>query len=180
MSDRLPRSNSQSHLPNYGQGQSDDKNKDVDKKKDGAPSQSDKNTGQGHSDKNKAAPQLKSREEKKEKGASAAARKLVDSDESPSEDGAAQSKSKTLTSPRQKQSDNKEETANNKVPKLFLKNLGNAIASFASDRREMVISPRKKKEKRIQIRRIQIPALVLQPKAEERLLQKRLPPRERK
>ena len=69
MSDRLPRSNSQSQLPNYGQGQSDNK-KDVDKKKDGAPAQSDKNTGQGHSDKNKAAPQMKSKEEKKVKAPS--------------------------------------------------------------------------------------------------------------
>ena len=34
MTDRLP-SNTQSHLPNYGQGQPEDKNKDVDKKKDG-------------------------------------------------------------------------------------------------------------------------------------------------
>ncbi len=66
MSDRLPRSNSQSQLPNYGQGQSDNK-KDVDKKKDGAPAQSDKNTGQGHSDNNKAAPKMKSKEEKKGK-----------------------------------------------------------------------------------------------------------------
>lgn len=69
MSDRLPRSNSQSQLPNYGQGQSDNK-KDVGKKKDGAPAQSDKNTGQGHSDKNKAAPQMKSKEEKKVKAPS--------------------------------------------------------------------------------------------------------------
>ena len=67
MSDRLPRSNSQSHLPNYGPGQSDDKSKDVGNKKDGAPAKSDKNAGQGHSDKNKAAPQMKSREEKKVK-----------------------------------------------------------------------------------------------------------------
>jgi hypothetical protein len=66
MSDRLPRSNSQSQLPNYGQGQSDNK-KDVGKKKDGAPAQSDKNTGQAHSDKNKAAPKMKSKEEKKVK-----------------------------------------------------------------------------------------------------------------
>ena len=57
MTDRLP-SNPQSHLPNYGQGQPDDKNKDVGDKKDGAPGQSDKNTGQGHADKNKAAPQM--------------------------------------------------------------------------------------------------------------------------
>jgi hypothetical protein len=64
MSDRLPRSNSQSHLPNYGQGQPDDKNKDVGKKKDGATAQSDKNTGQGTSEKNKAEPQMKSKEKK--------------------------------------------------------------------------------------------------------------------
>ncbi len=169
MSDRLPRSNSQSHLPNYGQGQPDDKNKDVAKKKDGSPSQSDKHTGQGHADKNKAAPQMKSKEEKKVKapsesdsddggkapdtfgrlflgkGPSAVARKYGDSDESTSEDGAAQSDSKTLKSPRQQQPDKKEKTTNNKAPKAFLKNFGNAIASIASDRREMAISPRKTK-----------------------------------
>ena len=33
MTDRLSRSNSQSDLPNYGQGQQDDKNKDVGKKR---------------------------------------------------------------------------------------------------------------------------------------------------
>jgi len=33
MSDRLPRSNSQTHLPNYGQGQPNENNKEVDKKK---------------------------------------------------------------------------------------------------------------------------------------------------
>ena len=66
MSDRLPRSNSQSQLPNYGQDQSDNK-KDVDKKKDGATGQSEKNTGQGHSVKPKAAPKMKSKEEKKGK-----------------------------------------------------------------------------------------------------------------
>ena len=166
MTDRLPRSNSQSHLPNYGQDQSDNK-KDVDKKKDGATGQSDKNTGQGHSDKNKAAPKMKSKEEKKVKmpsardtdeegkvpdtfgrlflgkGPSVAARKFEGSDESSSEDGAGQSESKTLKSPRQQQSDKKEKTANNKVPKLSLKNLGNALASLASDRRDMAISPRK-------------------------------------
>jgi hypothetical protein len=69
MTDRLP-SNPQSHLPNYGQGQPDDKNKDVDKKKDGATGQSGKNAGQGHADKNKAAPQMKSKEGKKEKAPS--------------------------------------------------------------------------------------------------------------
>ena len=63
MTDRLP-SNTQSHLPNYGQGQPEDKNKDVDKKKDGAPGQSGKNAGQGHADKNQAAPQMKSKEKK--------------------------------------------------------------------------------------------------------------------
>ena len=67
MTDRLSRSNSQSDLPNYGQGQPDDKKKDVDKKKDGATGKSDKNTGQGHADKNKAPPQMKSKEEKKVK-----------------------------------------------------------------------------------------------------------------
>ena len=166
MTDRLPRSNSQSQLPNYGQDQSDTK-KDVDKKKDGAPAQSDKNTGQGHSDNNKAAPKMKSKEEKKVKtlnardpdeevnvpdtfgrlflgkGPSAAARKFEGSDESSSEDSAGQSESKTLKSPSQQQSDKKEKTANNKVPKLSLKNLGNALASLASDRRDMAISPRK-------------------------------------
>ena len=69
MTDRLP-SNPQSHLPNYGQGQPDDKNKDVDKKKHGATGQSGKNAGQGHADKNKAAPQMKSKEGKKEKAPS--------------------------------------------------------------------------------------------------------------
>lgn len=166
MSDRLPINNSKSNLSNYGQGQPDDKNKDVGKKKDGASGQSDKNTSQGHADKNKAAPQMKSKEEKKVKapsesdsddggkvpdtfgrlffgkGASAEARKFGDSDESSSEDGAAQSKGKTLKSPRQQQSDKKEKPTNNKVPKLSLKNLGNALASLASDRAEMTISPR--------------------------------------
>ncbi len=169
MNDRLPRSNSQSHLPNYGQGQPDDKNKDVDKKRDGALGQSDKNTGQGHSDKNKAAPQMKSKEDKKVKassesdsddgakvsdtfgrlflgkGASAIARKYEDSDESSSEDGAAQSKSKTLKSPRQQQSTGQEKNTKKNAPKLSLKNLGNALAGLASDRREMAISPRKTK-----------------------------------
>lgn len=168
MSDRLSRSNSQSDLNNYGQGQPDDKNKDVDKKKDGATGQSGKNAGQGTSEKNKAEPQMKSKERKEKapvksdsdhggkapdtfgrlflgKGASAVARKFGDSDESSSEDGAAQSKSKALKSPRQQQSDKKEKTANNKVPKLSLKNLGNALASLASDRPEMTISPRKTK-----------------------------------
>lgn len=167
MTDRLP-SNPQSHLPNYGQGQPDDKNKDVDKKKDGATGQSGKNNGQGHAEKNTAAPQMKSKEKKEKvpsesdsddggkvpdtfgrlflgKGASAAARKFGDSDESSSEDGAAQSKSKVLKSPRQQQSDKNEKTANNKAPKLSLKNLGNALASLASDRPEMTISPRKTK-----------------------------------
>ncbi len=69
--DRLSRSNSQSNLPNYGQGQSDDKNKDVGNKKDGAPAQVEKNIGQGPSDKNKAVPQMKSKEEKKVKTLSA-------------------------------------------------------------------------------------------------------------
>jgi len=168
MTDRLPRSNSQSQLPNYGQGQSDNK-KDVGKKKDGAPAQSDKNTGQGNSDNNKAAPKMKSKEEKKVKatsesdpvdevkvpdtfgrlflgkGASAVAKKYGDIDETSSEDTAGQSEGKKLKSPRQQQSDNKEKTENNKVPKLILKNIGNAIASIASDRREMTISPRKPK-----------------------------------
>jgi hypothetical protein len=53
MTDRLSRSNSQSDLNNYGQGQPDDKNKDVDKKKDGATGQSGKNAGQGTSEKTK-------------------------------------------------------------------------------------------------------------------------------
>jgi hypothetical protein len=166
MSDRLPRSNSQSHLPNYGQGQPDDKNKDVDKKKDGAPSQSGKNAGQGHADKNQAAPQMKSKEKKEKapsesdsdyggkapdtfgklflgKGASVAARKFGDSDESSSEDGAVQSKSKALKSPRQQQSDKK--PTNNKVPKLSLKNLGDSLASLASDLTDMKLSSRKTK-----------------------------------
>ncbi len=185
MTDRLPRSNSQSQLPNYGQGQSDNK-KDVDKKKDGAPAQSDKNTGQGHSDNNKAAPQMKSKEEKKgreptesglndgrggyganfeailfpgEPGGAKASntfermflgakpsqveQKLKNENESSSEDGAAQSESKALKSPRQQQPDNKEKSTNKKVSKISLKNIGNAIASLASDRAEMTISPRK-------------------------------------
>jgi len=166
MTDRLSKRDSQSNLPNYGQGQPDDKNKDVDKKKDGATGQSGKNTGQGHADKNQAAPQMKSKKKKEKassesdsdfggkapdtfgklflgKGASVAARKFGDSDESSSEDGAAQSKSKALKSPRQQQSDKK--PTNNKVPKLSLKNLGNARASLASDRPEITISPRKTK-----------------------------------
>ena len=169
MTDRLP-SNPQSHLPNYGQGQQDDKNKDVDKKKDGATGQSGKNTGQGHADKNQAAPQMKSKEKKEKatsesgsdhggkapdtfgrlflgKGASAAARKFGDSDESSSEDGAAQSKSKTLKSPRQQQTDKKEKTANNKVTIPTLKNLGNALAGLATDLNEMTLSSRKPKRK---------------------------------
>jgi len=167
MSDRLPRSNSQTHLPNYGQGQPNENNKEVDKKKDGAPARSDKNTGRGDSDKNKAVPQMKSKEEKKVKApsesdsddgakvpdtfgrlflgkdASALARKYEDSDESSFEEGAPKSEGKTLKSPRQQQSDNKEKTASNKVPKLSLKNLGNVLGSLVSDRREMAISPRK-------------------------------------
>lgn len=181
MSDRLPRSNSQSHLPNYGQGQPDDKSKDVAKKKDGAPSQSDKHTGQGYADKNKAAPQMKSKEEKKVKapsesdsddggkapdtfgrlflgkGASAAARKFGDSDESSSEDGVEQTKSNTLKSPRQQQSTGQEKNTKKNVPKLSLKNLGNALAGLASDRREMTVSPRKQTEKHIGIRRKSTP-----------------------
>lgn len=166
MTDRLP-SNPQSHLPNYGQGQQDDKNKDVDKKKDGATGQSGKNAGQGTSEKNKAEPQMKSKERKEKapsesdsdhggkapdtfgklflgKGASAAARKFGDSDESSSEDGAAQSKSNTLKSPRQQQPDKKEKTTNNKAPKAFLKNFGDAIARMSGPR-EMAISPRETK-----------------------------------
>ncbi len=64
MTDRLSKRDSQSNLPNYGQGQPDDKNKDVDKKKDGATGQSGKNAGQGTSEKNKAEPQMKSKERK--------------------------------------------------------------------------------------------------------------------
>ena len=169
MSDRLPRSNSQSHLLNYGQGQPDDKNTDIGNDKNGAPAKSDKKNGQGQSEKSKAAPQMKSKEEKKEKassesdsdagvkapdvfgrlfpgqGANAAARKYGDSDESSSEDGAAQSESKALKSPRQQQSDKKEKTANKKVPELSLKSLRNGLASLASDLSEMTISPRKTK-----------------------------------
>lgn len=133
MTDRLSRSNSQSDLPNYGQGQQDDKNKDVGKKKDGATAQSDKNTGQGHADKNKAAPQMKSKEKKEKTPA-----------KSDSDDGAGQSESNTLKSPRQQQSDKKEKTPNNNAPKAFLKNFGEAIASMTSDRRKMVTSPREK------------------------------------
>jgi hypothetical protein len=185
MSDRLPRSNSQSHLPNYGQGQPDDKNKDVAKKKDGAPSQSDKHTGQGHAEKNQAAPQMKSKEEKKVKAPSEsdsddggvvyganfenilfgekqgdvvqnntfqrmflkakpsqAALDFKKEEESSSVDGAARSESKTLKSPRQQQSEPKEKTANNKVPRLPLHNLGNAPANPSSDRPEITVSPR--------------------------------------
>ena len=187
MTNRLSRSNSQSDLPNYGQGQQDDKNKDVGKKKDGATAQSDKNTGQGHSDKNKAEPQMKSKE-KKEKapvksdsndggvgygdnfgnilfgdkqggsgtnnivektflGAkpSQVAQKFENDGDSSSKDDAGQSDSNTPTSPRQQQPDKKEKTTNNKASKAFLKNFGSAIASIASDRREMAISPREKK-----------------------------------
>ena len=184
MTDRLP-SNPQSHLPNYGQGQPDDKKKDVDKKKDGATGQSGKNAGQAHADKNQAAPQMKSKE-KKEKGPSEsdsddgsvgygdnfgnilfgakqgevvsnntfqrlflgakpspAEQKFKNENESSLEDGAAQSESKALKSPRQQQPDNKEKSTNKKVSKISLKNIGNAIASLASDRAEMTISPRK-------------------------------------
>ena len=184
MTNRLSRSNSQSDLPNYGQGQQDDKNKDVGKKKDGATAQSDKNTGQGHSDKNKAEPQMKSKE-KKEKapvksdsndggvgygdnfgntlfgdkqggsgtnnivektflGAkpSQVAQKFENDGDSSSKDDAGQSDSNTPTSPRQQQPDKKEKTTNNKASKAFLKNFGSAIASIASDRREMAISHR--------------------------------------
>ena len=170
MTDRLP-SNTQSHLPNYGQGQPEDKNKDVDKKKDSAPGQSGKNAGQGHADKNQAAPQMKSKEKKEKapsesdsdhggkvpdtfgrlflgKGPSAAARKFGDSDESSSEDGSAQSKSKALKSPRQQQSDKK--PTNNKVPKLSLKNLGNVLASLASDRPEMTIKTKRETDRNTQ------------------------------
>ncbi len=183
MTDRLP-SNPQSHLPNYGQDQPDDKNKDVDKKKDGATAQSDKNTGQGHSDKSKAAPQMKSKE-KKEKASSEsdsndggvsygdnfgnilfgdkqgevvpnntfqrmflkakpsqAAVDFKKEEESSSLDGTARSESKTLKSPRQQQLESKEKTANNKVPRLPLHNLGNAPANPPSDRPEITASPR--------------------------------------
>ena len=192
MSDRLSRSNSQSDLNNYGQGQQDDKNKDVDKKKDGATGQSGKNAGQGHAEKSTAAPQMKSKE-KKEKASSEsdsddggvgygdnfenvlfgekqgevapnntfkrmflkakpsqAAIDFKKEEESSSVDGNARSEGKTLKSPRQQQSESKEKTANNKVPKLPLKNLGNTPANPPSDRPEITAStrqtPRDKKD----------------------------------
>jgi hypothetical protein len=63
-------------------------------------------------------------------------------EESFSLDGAAQNESKTLKSPRQQQSEPKEKTANNKVPRLPLHNLGNAPANPPSDRPEITVSPR--------------------------------------
>jgi len=165
MGERVP-TNPQRNLPNYGQGQPDDKNKDVDKKKDGATGQSGKNTGQGHAEKNQDAPQMKSKEGKKVKessesdsddgvkvpdtfgrlflgkGASAAARKYGDSDENSSEDGPIQGHNKIPQSPRQQQSKAPEKNTKKTVPKLSLKNLGNAPVSLASDRREMTVSPR--------------------------------------
>jgi hypothetical protein len=168
MSERLPRSNSQSYLPNSSQGQPDDKNTNVGNDKNGAPAQSDKKNGQGRSETSQPKPQMKSKEEKKEKESSESdpdngnnsltpfqrqfpnaftsevAGKNWKSAQSPSEDGATKSEGSTLKSSRQQQPDKKEKTANNKVPKLLL-NIGNAFASITSDRREMAISPRKTK-----------------------------------
>lgn len=64
-------------------------------------------------------------------------------EESSSEDAAMQSQHKMSPSPRQQQSKAQEKNTKKNVPTLLLKNLGNALASLASDRPEMTISPRK-------------------------------------
>ncbi len=167
MSDRLSRSNSQTNLPNYGQGQHEDKNRDVGNDKSGASAKLDKDTGQAHSEKNDTPPQMRSKEGKKDKepsdsdsddrgessgafgrlflGAkpSQAARNFKNDEDSSSEDDVMSHQNKVPQSPRQQQSDSKEKNSNKKVPKLSLENLGNALKSLASDRREMTISPRK-------------------------------------
>ena len=168
MSNRLPRSNSQSNLPNYGHGQSEDKNTNVRNDPNGAPAPSDKKSGQGYSETGQGKPQMKSKEEKKGRESSesdsdegkksantfeklflnaqpsTAARKFRE-EESSSEDGLIQSQNKMPQSPRQQQSKDKEKNNKKNVPKLSLKSLGNALASLASDRREMTVSPRKNK-----------------------------------
>ena len=167
MSDRLSRSNSQSNLPNYGQGEHEDKHTDVGNNKNGNPDQSDKNPGRGYSENKETAPQMKSREGKKDKersdsdsdegresarpfermflGAkpSQAERKFKNDEESSSEDDVMSHQNKMPQSPRQQQSATKEKDSGKKVPKLSLENLGNALKSLASERREMTISPRK-------------------------------------
>ena len=166
MSDRLPRSNSQSHLPNYGQSQSGDKNTNVGNDKNGVPAQSDKKNGQGRSETGQAKPQMKSKEEKKGRepsesdsddgkksantfeklflnGKPSQAESKFREEESSSEDGPMQSQNKMPQSPRQQQPKAQEKNTKKNVSTLSLKNLGNALASLASDRPEMTISPRK-------------------------------------
>lgn len=167
MSDRLSRSNSQSNLPNYGQGEHEDKNTDVANNKNGNPAQSDKNTGRGYSERQESAPQMKSREEKQDKARSGsdsdgrgeparpfermflgakpsqAEKKFKNDEEGASEDDVMSYQNQMPQSPRQQQSTTKEKDSRKKVPKLSLENLGNALKSLASERREMTISPRK-------------------------------------
>ena len=157
MSDRLSRSNSQSQLPNYGQDKSEEKNTNVGTGNKDASAKSDKNASRGSGENKQAKPQLKSKEEKKSEdlsgsqsedpgpspdvfgqlflGSKSSAQKKFD--ESSSEED------QVPSSPRQQQSTDKEKNTNQKVPKLSLQNLGNALKGLASDRKEMTISPRK-------------------------------------
>lgn len=160
MSDRLPRSNSQSNLPNYGQDKAEDKNTNVGTGNKDASALSDKNASRGNGENKQAKPQLKSKEEKKVGDFSQSSSDPVIDLNSPfgklflnqqpgrvrkeadqSEDSS--SEDQLPKSPRQQQSNQKEKTTNKKVPKLSLENLGNALKGLASDRREMTISPRK-------------------------------------
>ena len=162
MSDRLSRSNSQSNLPTYGQDKPEEKNTNVGADKKDASDQSNKNASRGNGENKQAKPQLKSKEAKEGGEPSESHSGSLIDPKSPfgklfltrqagqvrkeadqGEDGL--SKDQLPKSPRQQQSDKKETSTNNKVPKLSLKNLGNALASLASDRREMAISPRKTK-----------------------------------
>ena len=157
MSDRFPRSYSQSPLPTYGQDKPEEKNTNVGTGNQNASTQSDKNASRGNGENKQTKPQLKSKEEKRGEdlsgsqsedpgpspdvfgqlffGAKSSAQKKFD--ESSSEEDQAPS------SPRQQQSTAKEKNTNPKVPKLSLQNLGNALKGLASDRKEMTISPRK-------------------------------------
>lgn len=160
MSDRLSRSNSQSNLPNYGQDKAEDKNTNVGTGNKDASAQSDKNASRGNGENKQAKPQLKSKEEKKVGDFSQSSSDPVIDLNSPfgklflnqqpgrvrkeadqSEDSS--SEDQLPKSPRQHQSNTKEKTANKKVPKLSLENLGNALKGLASDRREMTVSARK-------------------------------------
>lgn len=160
MSDRLSRSNSQSQLPNYGQDKSEEKNTNVGTGNKDASAKSDKNASRGSGENKQAKPQLKSKELKKVGDSSQSSSDPVIDLNSPfgklflnqqpgrvrkeadqSEDSS--SEDQLPKSPRQQQSNTKEKTANKKVPKLSLENLGNVLKGLASDRREMTVSPRK-------------------------------------